>query len=233
MCGRLYQTATPEVLQALFGTAMPLPNLRPRWNAAPTDDLAVVRYNPATGQRSLDPLRWGLVPLWAKDPSIGVRAINARAESVATQPLVRDAFARRRCLVPADGFYEWQKRPGGGKQAYAIAAADGRPLALAGLWERWKAPDGSILRSVVIVTTAANDAMRPIHERMPVILAPADWPRWLGQEPAPAEALAALLAPCPAEALRLWPIGPRVGNVRNDDPGLIEPAATDGMPALL
>ena len=160
MCGRFVQKTPLGEIRVLFETTNPVPNAPPHYNAAPTQDLAVVRYNPQSRPRALDLLRWGLVPLWAKDSSIGARCINARAEGIETKPAFRDAFARRRCLVPSDGFYEWQKA-GGKTQPYAIIPKEGVPqegaiFAFAGLWERWGSPvDGSIWRSFAIVTRSA------------------------------------------------------------------------------
>ncbi len=228
MCGRFVQKTPLGEIRVLFETTNPVPNAPPHYNAAPTQDLAVVRYNPQTRARSLDLLRWGLVPLWAKDPSFGARCINARSEGIDTKPAFRDAFERRRCLVPADGFYEWQKRADktNKTQPYAIVAQEGGIFAFAGLWERWRNPaDGSMLRSFAIVTGLPNPLCRPIHERMPVILAKAAWPLWLGEEEANPGALLALLRPYPADRMRAYPIGPKVGNVKNDEPGLLDPAA--------
>jgi putative SOS response-associated peptidase YedK len=225
MCGRFVQKTPLGEIRVLFETANAVPNVAARYNAAPTDSLAVVRYNPQTRQRSLDLLRWGLVPLWAKDISFGVRCINARAESIERTPAFRDAFERRRCLVPADAFYEWQKRDGK-TVPYAIVPAEGGLFALAGLWERWKNPaDGSILRSFTIVTGAPNALCEPIHDRMPVILRRETWSIWLGETEASPEELRALLRAHPAELMRAYPIGPAVGNVKNDEPGLLEPLA--------
>jgi putative SOS response-associated peptidase YedK len=225
MCGRFVQKTPLGDIQVLFETTNPMPNAPPRYNAAPTDSHAVVRFNPQTGARSLDLLRWGLVPLWAKDLSFGPKCINARREAVATNKIFRDAFERRRSLVPADGFYEWQKK-GGETQPYAIVPAAGGVFAFAGLWERWKNPaDGSIVRSFTIVTGHPNPLCAPIHDRMPVILPPAAWRLWLGEEGASPDELLALLAPYPAELMRAYPVGRRVGNVKNDDPTLLEPVA--------
>jgi len=230
MCGRFVQKTPLGEIQVLYETAGAVPNMPPRYNAAPTDNLAVVRFNPQTRVRALDLLRWGLMPLWAKDPSLGPKCINARSETIATNNIFRDAFERRRCLIPADAFYEWQKREGAAKgkskekpQPYAIVAAEG-VFAFAGLWERWKNPaDGSILRSFTIVTGKPNPLAAPIHDRMPVILPPENWPVWLGETDAPPEELLALLVPYPAERMRVYPIGPAVGNVRNDTPDLLDP----------
>ena len=227
MCGRFVQKTSLGEIRVLFETPNPMPNMAPRYNAAPTDNLAVVRFNPQTRARSLDLLRWGLVPLWAKDLAFGPKCINARRETIATNRIFKDAFARRRCLVPADGFYEWQKR-GTAKQPYAIVPAGNAPFAFAGLWERWKNPqDGAIVRSFTIVTGLPNALCAPIHDRMPVILMPDVWPLWLGEEAADPEELLALLQPYPAELMRAYPIGPRVGNVRNDDAALLDPASDD------
>ena len=227
MCGRFVQKTPLGEIQVLFETVNAVPNAPPRYNAAPTDSLAVVRFNPQTRQRSLDLLRWGLVPLWAKDPSSGPKCINARSETVATNNTFRDAFQRRRCLVPADAFYEWHKVADGKPVPYAVAPRDG-VFAFAGLWDRWKNPaDGSILRSFTIVTGSANALCRPIHERMPVILPPEKWSMWLGEDEVTPEQLLALLKACPEELIRVYPVGPAVGNVRNDEPGLLVPLGAD------
>jgi putative SOS response-associated peptidase YedK len=229
MCGRFVQKTPLGEIRVLFETRNPVPNAPPHYNAAPTQDLAVVRYNPQTRERALDLLRWGLVPLWAKDLSSGPKCINARGETVATNNIFRDAFQRRRCLVPADGFYEWQKA-GGKTQPYAIVPEEGAIFAFAGLWERWKNPaDGSVLRSFTIVTGLPNPLTRPIHERMPVILPKAVWPLWLGETEADPDELLALLSPYPAELMRAYPISPAVGNVKNDEPGLLNPLTGEAI----
>ena len=221
MCGRFVQKTPLGDIQTLFEVPGPVPNMPPRYNAAPTDSLAVIRFNPRTGARALDLLRWGLVPLWAKDLSSGPKCINARRETVATNNIFKDAFERRRCLVPADGFYEWQKT-GGKTQPYAIVPQPGGLFAFAGLWERWKnPPDGAIVRSFTIVTGAPNALCAPVHDRMPVILPPETWRIWLGEEGAGRAELLALLVPYPADLMRVYPVGSRVGNVRNDDPSLL------------
>jgi putative SOS response-associated peptidase YedK len=229
MCGRFVQKTPLGEIRVLFETANPVPNAPPHYNAAPTQDLAVVRFNPQTRERALDLLRWGLVPLWAKDLSFGPKCINARGETVATNNIFREAFQRRRCLVPADGFYEWQKT-GGKTQPYAIVPDDGGVFAFAGLWERWKNPaDGTIVRSFTIVTGLPNALCQPIHQRMPVILPKAAWKMWLGEAEASPGELLTLLSPYPAELMRVYPIGPAVGNVKNDEPGLLDPMAGEAV----
>ena len=218
MCGRYASFLPAEALRALFHTVNPTPNWEPTWNMAPTRNAPVVRLHPETRARHLDLLRWGLVPHWAKDAKSARQPINARAETVATAPMFRDALGRRRCLVPADVFYEWQATEHG-KQPVAVAREDGQPMVFAGLWEGWRGPDGTVLRSFTIVTTNANTTLRPIHERMPVILEPADRPAWLGEVAADP---AVLLRPSEA-ALRAWRIGTAVNNVRNDSAALLEP----------
>jgi putative SOS response-associated peptidase YedK len=224
MCGRYAAFLPAEAIVALFRTKGPIPNWPPTWNMAPTRDAAVVRLHPETHERRLDLLRWGLVPHWAKDPKSVRLTINARAEGLATTPMFRDAYARgRRCLVPADLFYEWQvadgAKPPGAKVPWAIARADGQPLVFAGLWEGWRGAEGSVIRSFTIITTSANETLRPLHERMPVVLEPADWPLWLGEaggDPA------LLLRPSAAE-VRTWRVGPAVNAVKNDSAALLEP----------
>ena len=227
MCGRFVQKTPLGEIQVLFETVNAVPNAPPRYNAAPTDTLAVVRFNPQTRQRSLDLLRWGLVPLWATDPSFGPKCINARSETIATNKIFREAFERRRCLIPADAFYEWRKVTDGKPVPYAVTPRDG-VFAFAGLWERWKSPaDGSILRSFTIVTGAANDLCRPIHDRMPVILPSESWAVWLGEDEVTQRQLLSLLQASPAELIRVYPVGTAVGNVRNDEPGLLESVGVD------
>ena len=219
MCGRYAAFLPAEAIVALFHTEGATPNWAPTWNMAPTRDAPVVRRHPESGERRLDLLRWGLIPHWAKDPKAIRMSINARAETVSTTPMFRDAYARgRRCLVPADAFYEWQVTPDG-KIPHAIARADGQPLVFAGLWEGWRGADGSVIRSFVILTTIANDALRPLHERMPVVLEPADWSDWLGE----GAAEVAPLMRASATEFRVWRVGTAVNNVRNDSAELLNP----------
>src|SRR6201993_2421197 len=227
MCGRARLSSDVSEIKLVFSIppARPTPNIPANWNAAPTEDLAVVRYDARAGGRSLDVMRWGLVPFWAKDIKVGFSNINAKAETVDTRPAFREAFARRRCLVPFDCFYEWKKL-GKDRQPYAVALRDRRLMALAGLWKSGESPAGERVRSFAIVTTAANALLAPVHARMPVILAPENWPAWLGEKQAAPNELKSLLRPYPADDMVIWLIDKRVGNVNNKDPALIELAAS-------
>lgn len=220
MCGRYADSHPPEFIARLFNTVNALPNVAPSWNIAPTQQAMVVRRHPETGERHLDLLQWGLVPHRTKDAAhVKTKPINARAETVTTSGMFRGAFTQRRCIVPAEAFYEW-KAVEGGKQPYAIARQDGAPMAFAGLWEGFKWPNGTALRTYTIVTTRANAEMAPLHERMPVILEAPDWPAWLGETPGEP---AALLRPAPDGTLRTWPVSRRVGTPRNNDADLLVP----------
>ncbi len=222
MCGRYSITTAPEALRALFEFEES-PNLRPRYNLAPTQDAPVVVE--ADGQRHLRSLRWGLVPAWAKDTSGGARMINARSETVAEKPSFRDAYKKRRCLVPADGFYEWRTEAGK-KQPYRVTTKADAPFAFAGLWERWrpKGPSPSVEEEIVetftILTTDAAPSIHHIHHRMPVMLRPDQWHTWLDVE---AEEASSVLAPFDDKGLIAFPVSTRVGSVKNDDPSLLEP----------
>jgi putative SOS response-associated peptidase YedK len=226
MCGRARLSSDVGEIKLVFSIPpeRPTRNIAPSWNVAPTDPLPVVRYDAKAGERSLDAMRWGLVPFWAKDIKTGFPAFNARAEGIETKPAFRDAFQRQRCLVPLDNFYEW-KKTAVGKQPYAIALADRRLMAMAGLWDTWRSPAGERVRSFTIITTTPNELCAELHNRMPVVLKPASWPIWLGEAAADAPQLKALLAPYPADEMICWPVSAAVGNVRNNNPGLIEPIA--------
>jgi putative SOS response-associated peptidase YedK len=202
----------------------PTPNFAPSWNIAPTDPMPVVRYDAKAGERSLDVMRWGLVPYWAKDIKIGYSTFNARAEEIDTKPAFREAFQKRRCLVPLDSFYEWKKTETG-KQPHAIGLASGGLMVMAGLWENWRSLAGEQICSCTIVTTTPNELCAELHNRMPVILKPPTWPAWLGEEPPDTKQLKSLLAPYPSDEMVCWPVSARVGNVKNNDAGLIEPVA--------
>jgi putative SOS response-associated peptidase YedK len=196
-------------------------NYPPRWNAAPSQELLVIRRNHKTGEVSMDPLRWGLIPNWCQDPSGGRKPINAKCETVHRLPTFRDAYRSRRCIVPVDGFFEWKAIKGQkAKQPYAIAMNDGSPFGIAGVWENWKQPGtGEWVRTFAIITTDANELVAGIHDRMPVILTPDSCTRWLSEERDPRE----LMRPFPAKLMRMWPISTRVNKPENDDPSIIEP----------
>ena len=227
MCGRVKLEGDVSEIRIAFRIPpdYPTPNFAPSWNVAPTDQLPIVRCNPKTHGRTLDLMRWGLVPYWAKDIKVGFSTINAMAETIDTKPVFREAFRRRRCLVPVEAYYEWKKLDAKTKQPYAFALAEGGFMALAGLWETWKSPAGEVVRSFTIATTAPNALAAEIHNRMPAILPPTAWPVWLGEEEAGAAALKGLLAPYPADRMAMWPVSPRVGNVKNNDASLIAPVA--------
>ena len=220
MCGRFAFYSPAEAVTRLFG-AQPGEDLAPRFNIAPTQDAPVVRVD-AEGAREFVPLRWGLIPFWAKDPKIGNRMINARAETVAEKPAFRQAFRKRRCLVLADGFYEWQKTPGG-KTPWYISLGSGEPFAMAGLWESWRGDGADPVETCSIITTGPNELMVRLHNRMPAILLGEAVDRWLDAASAPA-ALTDLLAPIPASRLGAVPVSRRVNSPANDGPELIEPA---------
>ena len=195
-----------------------LSNYPRRWNGAPSQEFLVIRHNHKTGERSLDPIKWGLIPHWCTDLKGGRRPINAKSETVSRLPTFRDAYLMRRCILPVDGFYEWQPTKQG-KQPYAIAMKDRSPFGIAALWENWNEPTiGKWIRTFVVLTTPSNDLVGRIHDRMPAILRPANYERWLGLEPDPHE----LLVPFPSELMTMWPISKRVNSPDDDDEHLLD-----------
>jgi putative SOS response-associated peptidase YedK len=223
MCGRVIQSSGPlryAIVDGMNVRDSRVHNYPPRWNGAPSQELLVIRRNHKTGEISLDPLRWGLIPYWCKDPSGGRKPINAKCETVRNLPMFRDAYRTRRCIVPVDGFFEWKAIKGQkAKQPYAIAMKDGSPFGIAGIWENWKEPaSGEWIRTFAIITTDSNELVAEIHDRMPVILAPSDYARWLGEEPDPP----GLMRQFPADLMRMWPISTRVNKPENDDPSILE-----------
>jgi putative SOS response-associated peptidase YedK len=236
MCGRFTLRAPASAVAEAF-SLLDVPPLEPRFNIAPSQPVPVVRLSPGPaetagggpqGERQLAFLRWGLIPSWADDPAIGNRLINARAETAAEKPAFRAAFRQRRCLLVADGFYEWRQlghTKGSPRQPYFFQMRDGRPLGFAGLWESWEGPDRARIESSTILTTAASELVRPIHDRMPVILAPADYARWLDPAVDRAEPLLGLLRAYAGEALVACAVSPWVNSPAHDDPRCIEPAA--------
>lgn len=241
MCGRFVVASSPSLLAERLGVnEVRIDDAEPDYNVAPRAQVMIVRQR--EDRRILSRVRWGLVPSWAKDPKMGDRMINARAEQVADKPAFRTAFTKRRCLVPADGFYEWQvvappTTPKGRpkKQPVFVHRRDGEPMAFAGLWEVWKVPDGFTdvpdgvedgwLRSCAIVTTRPNDLLAPVHDRMPVLLPESAWARWLDPTAKDADALAALLVPAPDDLLELWPVSTAVNSADNNGPELVEPVS--------
>lgn len=219
MCGRYTLTMTPEELKRLF-RYLETPNFPPRYNVAPTQPIPIVRAD--HGERHFVLVRWGLIPGWVKDPASFTLLINARSETAAEKPAFRSAMKYRRCLVPASGFYEW-RRVGKEKQPFYIRPRDGGIVGFAGLWEGWMGADGSEVDTAAILTTGANRLMTPIHDRMPVVIPPSEFDRWLdvdGHRPAD---VADLLRPAPDDLFEAIPVSSRVNAVRNDDPGVIEP----------
>jgi putative SOS response-associated peptidase YedK len=229
MCGRYALYADGEQLAWRFGLPVPHP-VPPRYNIAPSQPLLALRHNPDTRQREWAYLVWGLVPHWAKDPTIGNRMINARAETLQEKPAFRDAYRYRRCIIPANGFYEWQQT-GTQKRPYFVRARDDLPMGLAGLWAVWHGADGSELQTCTVITTDANETVRPLHNRMAVILLPDAYEAWLNPSASP-QSLTPLLRPAPDDLLIAYPVSPRVNNPQNDDPSLIIPVYAPHQGAL-
>lgn len=219
MCGRYLFLSPLEAVQRMFKFDQ-MSNLGPNYNVAPTHEMPIVRRKQDSNGNELVIARWGLIPHWAKDKKIAYSTINARSETAADKPAFRDAFKKRRCLVIADGFFEW-KREGKEKTPYLIRLKDAGPFAFAGLWSTWRPADGEEVTSYTIMTTEPNEFMAKIHNRMPVILSGDDHNRWLDLDANPS----AVLKPCPSDNLEAYPVDNRVGNVKNNDPGLIEPLA--------
>jgi putative SOS response-associated peptidase YedK len=226
MCGRVIQSSAPIRLAIVEGLDVNDSRTRqvpPRYNAAPSQELLVIRENHRTGRRSLDLIKWGLIPHGCQDPTGGRKPINAKAESVARLPMFRDAYAQRRCIVPVDGFFEWRAIKGArAKQPYAIAMKDGSPFGLAGFWENWRNPNtGEWERTFAIITVPSNELVGQIHNRMPAILRPGSHERWLGPELDPHD----LLITHPSEPMTMWPISTRVNKPDNDDPSILDRTA--------
>jgi putative SOS response-associated peptidase YedK len=226
MCGRYTVTSAPEAIRALFRYEEQ-PNFPPRYNVAPTQPIPIVRI--VDGKRHFALVRWGLLPSWVKDPKSFTLLVNARGESVAEKPAFRAAMKRRRCLIPADGFYEW-KAVGGHKQPFFVRAKSGGPLAFAGLWETWTGPNGEELETGTIVTTSANRTLAPIHDRMPVIIPPEAFDLWLDSTKVDATTASALIAPAPEPLLEAYEVSTDVNRTANDNPKLVERMATGAAP---
>lgn len=222
MCGRFTLTQTTQQLAEAFQQFTPPPDFTPRYNIAPSQPVAVVAND---GQQKIDFFVWGLIPSWAKDPTIGNRLINARAETLAEKPSFRAAYRRRRCLVLGDGFYEWQKNPDKSKTPMYIQLESRQPFAFAGLWEQWYSSEGDEVLSCTIITTKPNDFVAKIHNRMPVILPPEAYEPWLDPTEQKPERLQPLLGPFPAEQMTAYPVSRLVNNPRHDSPDCIAPLA--------
>lgn len=218
MCGRFSQKSSPKKVAEKFGVEE-VPALFERYNVAPAQ--AVLAVRDPSGGRETTFFKWGLIPSWAKDPAIGNKLINARSETVTEKPSFREAFARRRCIIPADGFYEWS-RTGGRKQPLYFYMRDGEPFGIAGLWERWQGGDGP-LETCTLLTTEANELLAPYHDRMPVILRPEDYEVWLDAGVRRVEVLTPLLRPYPQEEMGAYAVSPLVNNPANDHPRCVEP----------
>jgi len=220
MCGRYTLTSTPEVIAEAFQLEA-IPDLHPRYNVAPSQEVACIRVRHQAREPETVMLGWGLIPSWARDPAMGMKLINARAETVAGKPSFRKPFRERRCLVLADGYYEW-KREGTRKQPYHILLNTERPFAFAGLWDRWKGGDGRTIESCAIITTTPNELLAPIHDRMPVILHPPAYGPWLDPELKDTTRLVSFLMPYPADAMIAIPVSRRVNDPRVDDARCLE-----------
>jgi putative SOS response-associated peptidase YedK len=220
MCGRFALHSNPHVVGLQFGLAV-VPAYLPRYNVAPGTPILAIRADDRQARTAIF-LRWGLIPSWSRDPAIGYRLINARAEQLAAKPAFRNALRRRRCLIPADGFFEWQPA-GGRKQPYFVRPREDELFAFAGLYEFWQGPEGTVA-SCSVITTEANALMRPLHDRMPAILTPADYAHWLDPDHPDLDSLAAVLRPADPARMQAYPVPLAVNNVRNDDASLIEPA---------
>ena len=220
MCGRFTQRADSKRLAKEFEVAE-VPAVEARYNIAPTQDILAVYESP--DGREMTFYKWGLIPSWAKDASMGARLINARSETAAEKPAFRAAFKQRRCIIPADGFYEWQ-RIEGRKQPFFFRMRDERPFGFAGLWERWEGEGGRVLNSCAILTTEANEVLRPVHDRMPVILHPEDYELWLDSDVRKLDLVKEVLRPYPAGEMTGYPVGASVNSPRNQGAGLVERA---------
>lgn len=222
MCGRVVQDLDIAMVEEFFNLAASISVLPSNWNLSPKQNAGVIRRNPDSGLRTLSVLNWGLVPSWA-DPAHKYSTFNAKSEEIQFRKFYREAWAAgRRCILPITAFYEWKETDRPPKQPFAIGRADGLPLAIAGLWEGKQLENGEILRTFTIITTAANELMKPLHHRMPVILDSTDWAVWLGEVDSDLEQVAELMKPYPDEKLKTWPVSRAVGNIRNNVPELIQ-----------
>ncbi|MCP6757510.1 MAG: SOS response-associated peptidase [Fischerella sp. CENA71] len=224
MCGRFTLSVFPEVLSQVFEVEK-IPDIKPQYNIAPTQMVLVILYNSENHKREIQQLRWGLIPSWAKDQSMGAKLINARAETVAEKPAFRRAFKYQRCLVVADGFYEWRKQEGK-SQPYYFHLLNGKPFAFAGLWEEWQSPEQEQIKSCTILTTQANELLQQVHNRMPVILPQENYDLWLDPQVHDGELLQPLLHPYPSKTMTSYPVTTLVNSPKNNSPECITPLAS-------
>jgi putative SOS response-associated peptidase YedK len=232
MCGRYFEKLDPDEIAAAFRLDVSDVDLPPTYNVAPTQQVPVVRYSAKEGARVLQPAHWGLIPSFAKDRKIAWKTINARGETVDKTASFRTGFAKRRCLVIASGFFEWRK-VGKHKYPYAIALKDDAPIGFAGVVENWKDPETEEwLRSCAIITTVPNELVATVHDRMPVIIAPDDYSTWLGESAAESAELKSLLKPFPADAMKMWPVSPRMNKPDVNDPTVLRPVPESAQSEL-
>jgi putative SOS response-associated peptidase YedK len=220
VCGRINLWVSAAELAEVFDLFCE-PKWSPRYNLGPMQSVLTIRTSPQ-GVRQAEPMQWGLVPNWSKSANQGPPLNNARGETVATKPTFSESFRRRRCLIPANGFYEWKRLDNKSKQPWNLFRADGRPLAMAGIWDRWQTPDGNLLESCAVITTTANAFMAEIHDRMPVILGEDSWTHWLSNDETEVESLLKLVRPCPNEWLRGTPVSAMVNQIRHDSAECIQ-----------
>jgi putative SOS response-associated peptidase YedK len=229
MCGRYRLSRRKQIIEEHFDAVSDAENWEPRFNIAPTQPVPVIRQNPSEPTRHLSQMRWGLIPSWSMDPSAAARMINARSETAHTLPAFREAMRYRRCLIPADGFYEW-KRAGKSKQPFCFEVQEDQLFAFAGLWEGWKDPSGTWIKTCTILTTTANSVTSAVHDRMPVILNPYDYDVWLDPCIKDSSAVSEFLKPLDATLMHCYPVSSRVNQVQNDDPECCKPAGEHTAP---
>jgi putative SOS response-associated peptidase YedK len=230
MCGRYRLSRRRQLVEEYFGAASEEYEWGPRYNVAPSQPVPVIRQDAREPARRLSKMRWGLVPSWSTDPSIGYKTINARSETVATTPSFREPFKSQRCLIPADGFYEW-KREGKTKQPYCFEVNGGELFAFAGLWDKWINLQGEVIESCTILTTTPNTLLADFHDRMPVILSPDNYDLWLGPAFRNTASVSEVLLPFDSAMMRCYPVSTRVNQVQNDDPDCAKPVDRAPSPA--
>jgi putative SOS response-associated peptidase YedK len=229
MCGRYRRSRRKQLVEEYFGAVSEEHDWNPRYNVAPSQPVLIIRQDAREPVRKVSAVRWGLIPSWSKDPSIGYKTINGRSERVATTPSFRDPFKSQRCLVPADGFYEW-KRERKTKQPYCFEMNDGNLFAFAGLWDKWKSPQGEVVESCTILTTSPNPLLADIHDRMPVILSPDNYDLWLDPAFQDTRSVSQMLKPFDPVLMKRYPVSMRVNLVQNDDADCAKQVELDASP---